>query len=486
MEDKLLQKIGVKNFEDLLSSIPKEHLFPKLKLGRPKTEMELAAHIENLAGLNQNVVSFLGAGAYDHHIPAAVWELARRGEFLTAYTPYQAEAGQGTLLALFEFQTMIAELFGLDAANASLYDGATALAEAVMLARRHFLDDLGLIPKKALIPQALHPHFKSTLATYMKNLNIKIIEIPFNRRTGATDFGFLKNALTDPGVFAFAASQPNFFGVLEDMDALGDLRRQTKALFISVVNNPISLGILNPPGRYNADIAVADGQPLGIPLFYGGPHLGLFAIKKDFLRKMPGRICGRTIDAQGRPGYTLTLQTREQHIRREKATSNICTNQTLCAVAATIYLSLLGPDGLKEAAELTFSKAHELWEKLKSCGKPLFDHEEFFQEFAFKPERDLKELEAAAEQEKIVPGCALGKNFPELAGAILVAATEKTSGEAMDRLVKFLTQGKQFPHSSLRATPKAGRGNPIKQKTFFNEIASSAEPPRNDKGVRSK
>ncbi|MBI2070263.1 MAG: aminomethyl-transferring glycine dehydrogenase subunit GcvPA [Elusimicrobia bacterium] len=440
-EEKLLKKIGVKSLEELLPPIPKELLFPSINIPGAKTELEFDAHVTQLAAKNKNVVNFLGAGAYDHFIPQTVWSLATRGEFLTAYTPYQAEASQGTLLYLFEFQTMISELFAMDAANASLYDGATALAEAVILARRWYSEELALTPRKVLIPRALHPQYKATLATYLRNLNVEIVEIPYDRATGKLALRVLQNALQDPGVFAFVAGQPNFLGILEDVDALAELRQKTQALFISVVNNPITLGLLKPPGEYNADIAVAEGQPLGLPLNYGGPYLGLFAVKQALVRRMPGRICGRTVDAQGKTGYTLTLQTREQHIRREKATSNICTNQTLCALAATIYLSLLGPEGLREAAELTFSKAHELWGRLaadKNSGRPLFEHEEFFQEFPFESNMTPERLEAASAQTGLIAGFPLNRDFPELSNSILIACTEKTTPLMMDQLVNFL------------------------------------------------
>ncbi|MEK7287877.1 MAG: aminomethyl-transferring glycine dehydrogenase subunit GcvPA [Elusimicrobiota bacterium] len=441
-EQKLLQKIGVKSFEDLLPPIPKELLLPSLGLPPAKTELELAQYLDHAAEKNIPLKSFLGAGAYDHFIPQAVWDLTKRGEFLTAYTPYQAEASQGTLIALFEFQTMVCELFGMDASNASLYDGATALVEAVLLARRWFSEELALTPKKILVPRALHPQWRSTLSTYLRNLDVEIVEIPYDGKTGKLALRVLQNALQDPGVFAFVAGQPNFFGILEDMDQIGEIRTKTQALFISVVNNPISLGILEPPGSYNADIAVADGQPLGIPMTYGGPSLGLFAVKKDYLRRIPGRICGRTVDRNGQTGYTLTLQTREQHIRREKATSNICTNQTLCAIAATIYLSLLGPEGLKEAAELTFSKAHEIWERsryiIARAGEPAFDHEEFFQEFIWKTRLPAERLEAICRETRLLPGYPLGRDYPELKDSLLIAATEKTSEADINNLAKVL------------------------------------------------
>ncbi|MBI4369448.1 MAG: aminomethyl-transferring glycine dehydrogenase subunit GcvPA [Elusimicrobia bacterium] len=440
-QETLLKKIGVKSFEDLLPSLPKDLLFPTLDLPTGKTEMELREHADRLAGANRPVASFMGAGAYDHFIPQTVWEIVKRGEFLTAYTPYQAEASQGTLLALFEFQTMISELFGMDVANASMYDGSTALAEALLLARRWHMEELGRRARKILIPRALHPQYKATLSTYLKNLDVKIEEIPYNRQNGRTDVAALKTALKQPETFAFVVSQPNFFGILEETDLIGELRQQTEALFICLVNNPISLGILNPPGSYNADIAVAEGQPLGLPLSFGGPYVGLFAAKNTYTRRLPGRICGRTVDAQGKTGYALTLQTREQHIRREKATSNICTNQTLCAVAATIYLSLLGPDGLREAAELTLERAHEIWDLLlgsTNAGAPTFAKAEFFQEFPFDLKITRERLEAVSSETNLIPGYPLAHDFPELPQALLIAATEKTKKLDAKRLVNLL------------------------------------------------
>jgi len=438
-EEKVLKTIGVKSFEELLPRLPKELLCPEIKIPSSKSELELAQYIDHLASKNKKVTSFLGAGAYDHFIPQTVWELAKRGEFLTAYTPYQAEASQGTLLTLFEFQTAVCELFDMEVANASMYEGATSLIEAVILARRWFIEELNLTPKKVLIPRALHPHYKETLKTYVKNLNVQIVEIPYDIKTGKLALRILEKELKDPSVFAFVVGQPNFFGIIENVDAIGELRSHTQALLISVVNNPISLGVLTPPGQYNADIAVADGQPLGLPLSWGGPSAGLFAVKSVYMRKMPGRICGQTKDAEGKLGYTLTLQTREQHIRREKATSNICTNQTLCAIANTIYLSLLGPEGLKEVAELTFAKAHELWEhsRAKRLGNPIFDHEEFFQEFPIQTNLTPETIEAKSQEMGILPGFPLNRDFPELGNALLIAATEKTQEQDVEKLLNF-------------------------------------------------
>lgn len=444
-EEKILKTLGIERFEDLLPKIPNELLCPDIKIAKAKSELELDQYVEALAEKNRSVVSFLGAGAYDHFVPAAVWELARRGEFLTAYTPYQSEASQGTLLALFEFQSYITELFGMDVSNASLYDGATALVEAVLLARRWFLDELNLTAKQVLIPRSLHPHYKETIKTYTKNLGVELIEIPYDRKTGKLALRVLEKELQDPSSFAFIVSQPNFFGVLEDVDFMGELRSRSQALFISVVNNPLSLGILKPPGEYNADIAVSDGQPLGLPLNFGGPYVGLFATKKDYVRKMPGRLCGQTKDSEDKRGFALTLQTREQHIRREKATSNICTNQTLCAIANAIYLSLLGPEGLKEAAELTFSKAHEIWARLKS--RACFDHEEFFQEFPLEPAITSEKLEALSQEMNLIPGYSLQRDFPELGSAILIAATEKIKDADIEKLSQMLLPTKQHAKS---------------------------------------
>ncbi|MEK6544779.1 MAG: aminomethyl-transferring glycine dehydrogenase subunit GcvPA, partial [Elusimicrobiota bacterium] len=324
-EQALLDRIGVERFEDLLPSVPKNLLSPTIDIPSGKSELELSEDLEAYAAKDATYASFLGAGAYDHFIPQTVWELVKRGEFLTAYTPYQAEASQGTLTALFEYQTMVCELLSMDVANASMYDGATSLAEAAIMARRHFMEDLGLPAKRLLVPRSLHPHYKSTLAAYLKYLDVTIVEIPYDSKTGKLALKVLENELKDPSAFAFITGQPNFFGIIEDTDAIAEIRRKHRALQIAYVNNPISLGLLCAPGDYAADIAVSDGQALGLPLSYGGPYAGLFACKQEYVRRLPGRICGRTVDKNGKTGYTLTLQSREQHIRREKATSNICT-----------------------------------------------------------------------------------------------------------------------------------------------------------------
>ncbi|MFC1521306.1 aminomethyl-transferring glycine dehydrogenase subunit GcvPA [Elusimicrobiota bacterium] len=440
MQEEIFKTIGVSSFDDLVSNLPKNFLFPKLNIPAAKTELEVTQKLEKTLGSMPKITSFLGAGAYDHYIPHAVPQVAGRGEFLTAYTPYQAEASQGTLIALFEFQTMIAELMGLDVANASLYDGATALVEAMFLAKKHFAEDLRLSPKKIAIPESLHPHYKETLKTYINYIDIELIEIGFDKNTGKLDINELKRALQDPGVFAFTISQPNFFGTIEDIEEISALKNTTRALFISVANNPITLGTLKSPGEYSADIAIAEGQPLGVPLSFGGPYLGLFAAKKELMRKLPGRISGQTIDSANNTGYTLTLQTREQHIRRERATSNICTNQTLCAIMSTIYLSLTGPDGLKEAAESSFSKSHELYKAIteSKLAAPLFDHEEFFLEFPIRIEASAAKIDKLSKKMNLIPGYDLSKEFPEFKNCYLVAATEKTTREDMEKLMDFL------------------------------------------------
>ncbi|MCS6862484.1 MAG: aminomethyl-transferring glycine dehydrogenase subunit GcvPA, partial [Abditibacteriales bacterium] len=341
----MLERIGVASIEDLFSDIPPEirqnaapHLPPGL------TEMEVRAEAWRLSGQNVNVNAapcFLGGGSYDHYVPAAVPFICSRSEFFTAYTPYQAEASQGTLQVIYEFQTMVCQLTGMEMSNASLYDGASALAEAVIMA--------WAIQKRprVLLPRTLHPHYRQVVATYTQGLPLELVDVPY--ADGVVDLDALQSALDNAS--AVVVQHPNFFGCLEDVNVISQLTHERGALLISVFD-PISLGLLKPPGDYDADIAVAEGQPLGIPLSFGGPYLGLFACKKQFARQAPGRIVGATHDDKGRRGFVLTLQTREQHIRREKATSNICTNQGLMALAATVYLALLGKHGLRRVAEL--------------------------------------------------------------------------------------------------------------------------------------
>lgn len=413
----MLDAIGVSSFEDLIQRVPKRLLYPKLNIPRPLSQLELTHQVKRLAAMNKKSSgSGLGGGAYDHFIPAPVWALATRGEFMTAYTPYQAEASQGTLQAIYEFQTMICELFQMEVANASMYDGASALAEACLMALR--TQDEESVRDAIIYPRALHPHYLRTLQTYLRSFPAKLVEV--SCPDGIIDLSDLKKKVNRKTA-AVVVQNPNFFGCLEDGFEISKLAHERGALLIACVAEPISLGLIAPPGAYEADIAVGEGQSLGIPLCFGGPYLGLMACTSKLLRKLPGRICGMTKDGQGQRGFVLTLQAREQHIRREKATSNICTNEALCSLAATIYLSLLGPQGLKEVAELNFYAAHNMAKALDRQGFKLRFPAPFFNEFVAQSPRLLNRC----------GGLPLGRFYSELEDSFLVCMTENDA-EFMD------------------------------------------------------
>jgi glycine dehydrogenase subunit 1 len=423
----MLKRIGVKSFDELISDIPEEiRRQAELKLPAALSELEAVKELKTMAGQNQpasGTVSFLGGGAYDHYVPAAIDHILLRSEFYTAYTPYQAEVSQGTLQAIWEFQSLICSLTGMDAANASMYDGATALAEAGILACNHTKR------KQLVISQTVHPHYRQLLKTYAQGAGIEITEIGY--KDGVTDLNALKQAVSDKTA-GVLVQHPNFFGHLEPVEEVGNLAHGLKSLFVVSVD-PISLGKLKPPAEYGADIVTGEGQPLGMPTSLGGPYLGLFAIKKDYLRLMPGRLVGLTTDVKGREGAVLTLQAREQHIRREKATSNICSNEALCALAATVYLSLMGQSGLKQVAELCLQKSHYLGEKIKPAfGAP------FFKEFVVKTKGGVPELFGRLEKEGLLGGIDLERFYPELKGHLLIAVTEKRTKAEIDRLIPIL------------------------------------------------
>jgi glycine dehydrogenase subunit 1 len=425
--EEMLKRIGVKSFDELISDIPEEiRRQAELKLPAALSELEAVKELKTMAGQNQpasGTVSFLGGGAYDHYVPAAIDHILLRSEFYTAYTPYQAEVSQGTLQAIWEFQSLICSLTGMDAANASMYDGATALAEAGILACNHTKR------KQLVISQTVHPHYRQLLKTYAQGAGIEITEIGY--KDGVTDLNALKQAVSDKTA-GVLVQHPNFFGHLEPVEEVGNLAHGLKSLFVVSVD-PISLGILKPPAEYGADIVTGEGQPLGMPTSLGGPYLGLFAIKKDYLRLMPGRLVGLTTDVKGREGAVLTLQAREQHIRREKATSNICSNEALCALAATVYLSLMGQSGLKQVAELCLQKSHYLGEKIKPAfGAP------FFKEFVVKTKGGVPELLGRLEKEGLLGGIDLERFYPELKGHLLIAVTEKRTKAEIDRLIPIL------------------------------------------------
>lgn len=339
----------------LFNDVPeKVRLRADLSLPPPLSEPELLAELKKTAGKNRDASKFMGGGSYAHFIPSAVKHITGRSEFYTAYTPYQAEASQGMLQVIYEYQSLICALTGLDVANASMYDGATAMAEAALLACR------STGRREIVVSSAVHPNYLEVLKTYARGADLKVVEVPYDQKTGRTSFFAFSSASA-----CFILSQPNFFGCIEEVSGLAEKVHTAGALFIVSVD-PISLGLLKPPGEYGADVVVGEGQSLGIPRNFGGPGLGLFAVKKDLLRQIPGRLAGKTVDAQGRLGYTLTLQTREQHIRRERAPSNICSNEALCALSACVYLSLLGRSGLRKVAELCLQKSNYLKKKLGS------------------------------------------------------------------------------------------------------------------------
>ncbi|MDD5593948.1 MAG: aminomethyl-transferring glycine dehydrogenase subunit GcvPA [Candidatus Margulisbacteria bacterium] len=393
---------------DLFADIPsKVRLKEKLSLPRPLSEPELLAELTDLSQKNTPGTSFLGGGSYDHFIPSAVKHILGRSEFYTAYTPYQPEASQGTLQAIYEYQSLICELTGLEVANASMYDGATALAEAAFMACRI------TGRKEIVVSAAVHPNYRAVLKTYCTAADLVLKELPFDIASGLTAY----NLQLTTNSACVILQQPNFFGNLEKVAGLADKVHAAGALLIASIN-PISLGLLKPPGRYGADIVVGEGQPLGLPRSFGGPGLGLMAARQEYLRQMPGRIVGATTDLDGQRAFVLTVSTREQHIRRERATSNICSNEALCALAATVYLSLLGKNGLKKVAGLCLQKANYLKEKL---GQAVLWSTPGFNELVIKTNKKI--------------GLDLAGYYPELAGCRLICVTELTNKSELDKLV---------------------------------------------------
>ncbi len=431
----MLARIGVPSVESLFANIPAELRFGRmLDIPPAMTEIELTRHMQALANKNQSAsdaVCFLGGGAYDHFIPTVVDVIAGRSENYTAYTPYQAEASQGTLQAIYEYQTMMAQLTGMDVANASLYEGGSAVAEAVLMAANITERKGGEI----LIAESVHPEYRQVLETYVANLNLKVRTLP-------TPGGFLnpddvKAAVSDKTV-AVVAQSPNFFGHLEEMPEIGAAARKVGAIFIDVFD-PVSLGLLTKPSEHGADIAVAEGQGLGIPFGFGGPYLGILTCRTEYLRKIPGRLVGETTDRNGARCWVLTLSTREQHIRREKATSNICTNQGLFALRAAVHLTALGPAGLKETAELCVQKAHYAADQLASVAgaKLLFDRP-FFKEFAVKVPGDVSAKLKTLRGQGYHAGLDLGRWYPQHKNAMIVAVTEQRTKVEIDGLAAAL------------------------------------------------
>jgi len=429
----MLATLGLGSIEELFAEVPDALRLKKpLSLNRGMSEAELRRHFMSLATKNETKMPlFRGAGAYRHYIPAAVPQLAMRSEFYTAYTPYQAEMSQGMLQAIIEYQSLICELTGLDASNASVYDGATAAAEAMLMLR-----DVKR-KQKVLYSAGLSPDVKDVLKTYARFARVELVEIPLNDK-GLTDrTSLLSNA---EGAAGFIAAQPNFYGCLEDMQSLCDLTHGFNGLFVAMVN-PISLGILKRPGEYGADIAVGDGQPLGIPLSFGGPYLGFMAATNKLMRNLPGRIAGQTADADGNRVFVLTLQAREQHIRREKASSNICSNQMLCAIMASIYLSIMGKQGIKEMAEQCLQKAHYLAEGISHVKglKLRYPETPFFHEFAVDGNVDAAVINAHLKKRGIVGGVRLSRFDKNDMGA-LWCATEMNTRDEIDSVLAALEE----------------------------------------------
>lgn len=432
----MLRAIGVNSVEELFNVIPEELRLKKpLNLPPGLSEQELVAEMKKLGARNSTVddhISFIGAGAYNHYIPSVVNHILLRSEFYTSYTPYQAEISQGTLQAIFEYQTLICQLTGMDVANASMYEGASATAEAILMARR--INNR----KKAVISSALHPEYREVVRTYLRTQPVIIEEVMHCTDAGTTLPDAVEKQI-DEETSCLVVQQPNFFGCLEDLKSLGELARKNGALLVVVISEPISLGLLKPPGEFGADIVAGEGQSLGNSLSFGGPYLGFFATREKYLRQMPGRLVGETTDKEGNRGFILTLSTREQHIRREKATSNICTNEGLCALAATVYLTSLGKGGIMELARLNLSKAEYLKKALQGKkGVRLAFNAPNFNEFAIEVDRNPEELLKTLSDKEIWGGISLKRFYPHLDKHILLCATEMNTKEGMDRLVDVL------------------------------------------------
>lgn len=435
----MLQAVGAASIEDLLAQIPDDiRLRRPLDIPDALSEQELTTLVGQLAAKNKNIdnaVCFLGGGAYDHFIPAVVDAVASRSEYYTAYTPYQAEASQGSLQIGFEFQTLICQLTGLDVANASLYDGGSAVAEAVLMSRA-VTDRAGQV----VVADSVHPEYRQTLETYLTNLGTKLVTVPTPH--GFLDPDELKKYVT-ADTAAVVVQHPNFFGCLEEVEAIAAITKQAGAMFV-VSYDPISLGLLKRPGDYGADIAVAEGQCLGNYLTFGGPYLGLLACREEFVRKMPGRLVGQTVDRRGNRCWVLTLQTREQHIRREKATSNICTNQALLALRAAVYLTALGPQGLRETAELCARKAHYAAEHLsKVAGLKFAFDRPFFKEFVVDVPGDVTRLLDQLADDGYLAGVPLGRFEQRWQDKLAIAVTERRTKSEIDGLVSAIGRRKK-------------------------------------------
>jgi len=436
--DAMLAAIGVKSLEDLFEAVPAKYRFPKLDIDPALTEMEAADELAGLAEANStagdDLISFLGAGAYRHYIPAAVDHILRRGEFYTAYTPYQPEVSQGTLQAIFEYQSLMVNLTGMDVSNASHYDGATAAAEAVNMAVANFRGKRG----KVVVSPSVNPQYRATIRTYTQGMGLTLLGDDPSADLYAGPEAL--DSLIDTETALVIVQYPDFFGRLNDLSGF-IAKAHEKGALVCVATNPIALGMFKTPGAMGADIVVGEGQPLGIPLSFGGPYLGFFTSRKQFVHKMSGRLVGETVDSRGQRAYVLTLTAREQHIKRERATSNICTNQGLLALSAAVYLSLLGKSGLRQVAELCYHKAHYAAEQIaKIPGFGTCFTEPFFHEFAMCGPAPVAEINAFLLEYGILGGYDLGQDYPSLKDHMLIAVTEMNSREDIDTLVEALRE----------------------------------------------
>ena len=430
---KMLEACGVQNLDDLFDIIPNKYRFPELNMPGPLSELEVLKELQELSESNAEATHypcFLGAGAYHHYIPSLVNHMLLRGEYLTAYTPYQAEISQGTLQTMFEFQSMICALTGMEVANSSHYDGATSTAEAIIMALNHFRGKR----TKVIISPTVHPHYRQVVNTYTQGMGLTIV----SGDSLEADMDDLITLLDDQTAI-YIIQNPNFLGELEDLQGVENAVKDVGAL-LCVIANPISLGMIKPPGEYGADVVVGEGQPLGIPMSYGGPYLGFFATREKYVRKMSGRLVGETIDVKGKRGYVLTLTPREQHIRRDKASSNICTNQGLMVTAAAVYLSVLGKQGLRQVSELCYHKAHYAAKKIDEI--PDFSvckKQPFFHEFAVHCKKPIVEINKTLfDDYGLIGGYDLGQDYPHLKDHMLLAFTEMISADDIECLTDAL------------------------------------------------
>jgi glycine dehydrogenase subunit 1 len=435
--DAMLETVGVKSLDDLFDAIPAKHRFPKLNLPAALTEMEAMDELSGIANANENVrgdlVSFLGAGMYNHYIPSVVDHMLRRGEFYTAYTPYQPEISQGTLQAIFEYQSLMSALTGMDVSNASHYDGATATAEAVNLAYAQYRGKR----RKVLMSPSLHPQYREVVRTYTQGMELE------SAGDAESDLGLSPEAFAsqvDDNTCLVIVQYPDFFGRVYDYTKLIE-DVHAKGALVCVVANPTALAMFKTPGSMGADIVVGDGQPLGIPMWYGGPSVGFFTTRKNMVHKMAGRLVGETVDNRGQRAYVLTLTAREQHIKRERATSNICTNQGLIALGTAVYLSVLGKKGLRQVAELCYQKAHHAASEIgKLKGYEPAHNEPFFHEFTVKCPQPVAEINAHLLEHGIIGGYDLGQDYPSLKDHMLIAVTEMNTKQEIDTLVEVLSE----------------------------------------------